>query len=213
MQKKVSFIVPELDENGIGKVSKSVFRKIFKYGVDNITKVLLNNVNAYEEGFVADRNGTQVIEIGDSDDDNTIVIYVSGKYDGSLASEGDRIDLFFSYENDITVEEKVHSSFDGLANGSVKFKRIMNGDVIYDEDAENGMKVFIAGSASGSGEIYMSNGSTTFLIGSSDVGIITLIKGGTKYFDMSGVSEDMPGTIHIYFEEGDICNLMEVIVE
>ena len=115
--KKVSFIIPELDVSGKGKISKEVYRKLIKYG-----KSLLETPDTEVVGSKVYVNNEIDVNSFNIDDgeitllDENIVIEVNGVITVIDYVEGDRIDIEIPFETGITVEDKVALSFEGLEN-------------------------------------------------------------------------------------------------
>ena len=147
--KRVSFIIPELDESDKGIISKEVYRKLVKYGklpigdgyykeVDG-AKVYVNNELQSNIVFETDGSGIDLVT-----DIYRISLYPNGTAFIVDLVEGDRIDVEIPFETGITVEDKVASSFESVDGGNVGFKLYGDGDVIATVTAESDFsKTFI----------------------------------------------------------------------
>lgn len=114
--KKVSFIIPELDESGKGKISKEVYRKLVRYGklpigeeykeIDGGRTYVNNELNPSSLVY-KDEYGITILE--------TIYLFVDGSIEvdesGVLVYVGDRIDIEIPFETGVTVEDKVDLMF------------------------------------------------------------------------------------------------------
>lgn len=195
MQKKVSFIVPKVNASGEGKVSESVLRKLLKYTTINDDDTVINLITVNVNGEPLDMEYVSCVW-----DNIDYYIFYTGNtlfeitragdvtIDTGEVSEGDRIDLFFSFENDITIEEKVHSSFEGLANGNVKFKVWRNGDIVIPAGTEDFSRTFITIVRQGTDE-----GSMAFLMDNDSEDIVYSIS-NSLIWSIKRINEELNTT-------------------
>ena len=191
--------------------------KLVKYGEPlletgkvtvNGSKVYVNNeVSLYPVAIVINDSYIGLFDDG-------VLIEVDGiitVYNDNYVVEGDRIDVEFPFETDITVEDKVASSFEGLAEGSVKFKVWKHGDTIFRESDENTSRVFIRGNATYRGTFNFTGTSG----GYDDVNgeTISITKGGVDQYSLNGEAYvTIEGNIMLTLEDNS-GSLLEVIVE
>lgn len=175
--KRVSFIVPELNQYGGGEISEKIYEKLLKYSKLPIysfeimygIKMYVNNEIQINDEIEMDDT---TVNIGD------IIFDIGGLIGVKNLVEGDRIDIDIPFETGITVEDKVASSFEGLSQGDVGFKLYRDGDVVATVTQEsNFSKTFISVVKKGTDEGHLNN-----LSGDNDEQLYSHIGG---IFDLS----------------------------